>query len=82
MLSIKRNGVNKVHTLLEIMEAHNAVVDALGKCQIKIPADFALQGMVIWHKLACEGAAICCEMRRAGMNATCDMQSGRITYKD
>lgn len=74
--------MNKVHTLLEIMESHNAVVDALSNCTIKVPADHMLQGMVIWHKLACEGAAICREMRRVGMNATCDMQSGRITYKD
>ena len=63
--------------LQEIIERHNAVVEALEKCDIPV-GDKIFPAMTIWHKLACEGSSITHLARENGIDAKCDMQTGRI----
>lgn len=65
--------------LLALIERHNAVVDALSRCDLPVPENKVFRAMEIWHKLACEGSDITHMAREAGIDAKCDMQAGRIT---
>lgn len=64
--------------LLTLINSHNAVVKALEDSQIPVPEEKLFLAMGIWHKLACEGMNITQLARKSGIDAKCNMQSGRI----
>ena len=64
--------------LLALIDRHNAVVDALSECDLPVPEGKVFRAMEIWHKLACEGYDITHMARENGIDAKCNMQTGRI----
>lgn len=64
--------------LLTLINSHNAVVKALEDSQLPVPEGKMFVAMGIWHKLACEGADITHITRENGIDAKCNMQTGRI----
>ena len=65
--------------LLTLINSQNAVVKALEDSDLPIPENRLFVAMGIWHKLACEGADVTHLARENGIDAKCNMQSGRIT---
>lgn len=64
--------------LLTLINSHNAVVKALEDSQLPVPESKMFMAMGIWHKLACEGSDITHMARENGIDAKCNMQTGRI----
>lgn len=67
-----------------IIDAHNAVVDALFKGNITLDmrtSQDTITAMTIWHKLSLEGHEITHLARKYGIDVVCDMCNGRIIYK-
>ncbi len=64
--------------IMQIIKRHNAVVYALNKCDLPVPANRLFPAMEIWDKLSSEGAAITDMARKHGIDVKCDMQSGEI----
>lgn len=64
--------------LMTLINRHNAVVKALEDSELPVPEGKMFSAMTIWHKLACEGQDITILARENGIDAKCDMQTGRI----
>ena len=62
--------------MMKIIKNHNKVVEAMGNADVKVNL---FKGMELWHTLACEGSEITHTARECGIDAKCDMQSGKIT---
>ena len=65
--------------LMKLIDSHNAVVKAMEDSDLPIPENKLFVAMGIWHRLACEGADVTHLARENGIDAKCNMQSGRIT---
>lgn len=64
--------------VLTLINSHNAVVKALEDSQLPVPEGKMFMVMGIWHNLACEGLDITHMARENGIDAKCNMQTGRI----
>lgn len=65
--------------LKAVIEAHNRMIETIQNA--KLSGNW-LRAMEVWHKIACEGAAITEAARSIGIDAKVDMQSGAITVQD
>lgn len=66
--------------MMDIIERHNLVVEALSKCDIKVKSNQIFKAMSVWHRLACEGSSIVSAARKMGIDCKIDMQSGEIIF--
>lgn len=65
--------------LLALIDRHNVVVSTLEQVSAKVKVDgWLFKGMELWHNLACEGSDITHIARENGIDAKCNMQTGRI----
>lgn len=67
--------------MMDIIERHNLVVEALGKCDIKVKFNQIFKAMSVWHRLACEGSSIVSAARKMGIDCKINMQSGEIIFE-
>ena len=65
--------------LRETIDAHNRMIETVENAGITCNL---FRGMEVWHKIACEGAAITHAARSVGIDATVNMQSGKIYVSD
>ena len=80
-MSTTKSGREKnstVEAILKIIRSHNDVVTALEDSRLPVPESKMFMAMGIWHKLACEGSDITHMARDNGIDAKCNMQTGRI----
>lgn len=70
-------------TMMDIINKHNAVIEFVGSLDdVKIPMDALMRLMPMACKQASLGLAITHEAREMGIDAKCDMQSGKISVYD
>lgn len=65
--------------LRETIDAHNRMIETVENAGITCNL---FRGMEVWHKIACEGAAITHAARSVGIDAKVNMQSGKIYVSD
>jgi hypothetical protein len=65
--------------LRETIDAHNRMIETVENAGITCNL---FRGMEVWHKIACEGAAITHAARSVGIDAKANMQSGKIYVSD
>ena len=65
--------------LLALIDRHNAVVSTLEQVSAKVKVDgWLFKGMELWHNFGFEGSDITHMARENGIDAKCNMQTGRI----
>ena len=72
-------AVSATDQVKEIIAAHNRMIEAIQNADISCNL---FRGMELWHKVACEGAAIVDMARAAKIDALVNMQSGVITVRE
>lgn len=71
-----------VEVMMDIINRHNLVVEALCKCDIKVKASKVFTAMSVWHKLACEGSSIVSAARNMWIDYKINMQCGEIFFEE
>lgn len=68
--------------ILKLIRLHNLTVDTFERVGKAVEVDgWLFGGIEMWHRIACEGAEIVGIARRLGIDATINMQKGKIILK-